>query len=76
MAETLYKISIVDEEQEAKDDEERLPSVLYQTSLGELTYILKNNYYAQLPNIHYRSMQDATGEVMATKNTLWIHEKT
>jgi hypothetical protein len=43
MAKTLYKISIVDEEQEAKDDEERLQSVMYQKSLGELTYILKNN---------------------------------
>ena len=43
MAETLYKISIVDEEQEEKDDEEWLPSVLYQKSLGEMTYILRNN---------------------------------
>ena len=43
MAETLYKISTVDEEQEAKDDEERLPSVIYQKSLSELTYILRNN---------------------------------
>ena len=43
MAETLYKISVVNEEQEVKDDEERLPSVLYQKGLGELTYILRNN---------------------------------
>jgi hypothetical protein len=34
MAETLYKISIVDEEQEAKDGQERLPSVLYQNPLA------------------------------------------
>ena len=43
MAKTLYKISIVDEEQEVKDDEERLPSVMYQKYLDELTYILRNN---------------------------------
>lgn len=30
MAETLYKISIVDEEKEAKEGEELLQSVLYQ----------------------------------------------
>ena len=43
MDKTFYKISIVDEEKEAKGDEERLPLVLYQKSLGELTYILRNN---------------------------------
>ena len=30
MAETLYEINIVDEEQEAKDDKEWLPLVIYQ----------------------------------------------
>ena len=43
MGKTLYKISIVDEEQEAKDDEEKLPLVMYQKALGKLTYILRNN---------------------------------
>ena len=32
MVETLYEINNVDEEEEAKDDEERLPSVWYQKS--------------------------------------------
>lgn len=43
MDETLYKISIVDEEQEAKDDKEWLPSILYQKTPGELMYIHRNN---------------------------------
>ena len=30
MAETLYEINTIGEEQEAKDDEEKLPSVMYQ----------------------------------------------
>ena len=33
----------VDEEEEAKDDEEKLPSTLYQKDLGELKYILRND---------------------------------
>lgn len=32
MAKTLYEINNVDEEEEAKDNEERLPLVLYQKS--------------------------------------------
>ena len=42
MAKTFYKISTADEEQEEKDDKERLPSVLYQKSISDLTYMLIN----------------------------------
>ena len=43
MAETLYEINNIDEEEETKDDEEQLPSVPYQKAPGELTYILRND---------------------------------
>ena len=43
MAKTLYKISTIDEEKEGKDDEEWLPSIMYQKSLCKLTYTLINN---------------------------------
>ena len=76
MAETLYKISTVDEEQEEKDDEERLPSVLYQkipwradiyTQKWKLSRAAKDTM-----QIYARLNKGGHGH----ENTLWIHEKT
>ena len=43
MAEILYINNTVDEEEEAKDDEERPPLDMYQKAPGELLYILRND---------------------------------
>ena len=44
MAKIIYTNNIVEEEEEAKDDEVRPPSALYQkNALGELLYILRND---------------------------------